>query len=225
MNIVIYDLEIKNSVGQGHPIGWNDKDKMGISVAVTFDYLSGEYKIWMDDNLEEFIDMLASSDMVVGFNSINFDNPVVTAEAGVQGIELPDDFCASLNALSYDICKESLAANGYKRSPGGFKMEDHLSALYGMGKTEDGADAPKFYQAGKLGKVITYCMADVHRTRLLFEHIWYQGTLKCTKKPKAFKVKRPQEYLGLDIATRLPFTLFPTTDKAFESILGAKSVI
>ena len=58
--------------------------------------------------------------------------------------------------------------------PRGLKLDDHLLGTFGKEhmKTESGADAPIFYQQGKMGKLISYCLADVKREAKLFKHVW-----------------------------------------------------
>jgi hypothetical protein len=165
-NIVVYDLEIKNPIDGKH-ITWNDHHLMGISVGVAFHYLTGELHVFMDDNLEELPKLLNQADIVSGFNILGFDNKLINAT------------CATKyeGHNSYDMLLESRLAAGWKPNlpfPKGMRLDDHLEATFGkaMKKTEDGADAPKFWLEGHLGKLVSYCIADVRRECMLFEHVW-----------------------------------------------------
>jgi hypothetical protein len=166
-NIVVYDCEIKNPV-DNKTITWADKDKMGISVACLFDYRTMDYSVFMDDNMEELTKRLNDAELVSGFNIIGFDNPLVNATTKLQiRPDLP----------VYDILFHSRRSTGWdplNKFPTGLKLDEHLKGTFGFEhkKTEDAAQAPEFWQTGQLGRLISYCLADVKREKMLFEHIW-----------------------------------------------------
>jgi len=174
-NIVVYDLEIKNLVGSvvdGKKIGWDNHDKMGISCGVAYHYKTGDYTVFMDDNIQELGRLLNQAEMVVAFNQVAFDNPLLRA----SGVDLKSD--SGLN--NFDMLEESRLAIGWtpsQRFPRGCKLDDHLKATFGADfmKTEHGSEAPKMYQEGRIGELISYCLADVARERALFEYIWVNG--------------------------------------------------
>ena len=74
MKIIVFDLEIKKEMKTG--ADWANKAAMGISVGVAFDYASGEYRVFMDDNLQELVDLINDADLVTGSNICDFDLPV-----------------------------------------------------------------------------------------------------------------------------------------------------
>jgi DEAD/DEAH box helicase domain-containing protein len=195
-NIVVYDSEIIRSIGddvEGRKVTWNDHDLMGISVACAFDYEDGDYKVFMQDNLPELAERLNRAELVVAFNQIGFDNKLLRA----SGLPLnPDE-----QLRNYDMLVESRKALGWKVGsnsyPRGCKLDDHLSAIFGktMLKTANGEEAPRMYQRGEMGKLISYCLADVRREKALFEHIWLHGWVK-TPTNGTKTVKHPIEFLN-----------------------------
>jgi hypothetical protein len=199
MRIVVYDLETKNS-----PVtsaDWKRWDWMGISVGCAYDFSTGEYTVYLDDNLPALIDLLNSADLVAAFNHISFDNNLLAGTpasiAGDQKLMIKQN---------YDMLVESRAGAGVDTYTKGFKLDAHLKATLGPGamKTGDGAFAPDLYKAGKHGELISYCLADVHRERLLFEHVWSSGNLGCEHKGGVrHGVRRPQEMLGLPMSMRI----------------------
>ena len=233
MRCVVFDAEIVNSIDPKAGIGWKDFDKMHISVACAFDYATGDYHVFLQDNMQGLIDLLEGADLVAAFNNLNFDNPLIAAEA--QRLELTingesatqpgvaTDFLVRLNAKSYDMLEESRKGWGWKggRFPVGFRLDEHLQALWGaeMMKTEDGAQAPILWREGKFGKVIDYCLADVRRERQLFEWAWYGGQFKCAGS-KGHAVKPPQAQLGIQADARLPYFGGPFSDSAVNTIVG-----
>lgn len=165
-NIVVFDLETKNPCGTAE-VGWNDHDKMGISVGVAFDFRAMDYLVYMDDNIEQLAERLNKSDLVVGFNILGFDIPLLSAT-------LKTDLFPFFPPV-YDILAESRAAVGATGGrPRGMKLDDHLLATFGKDslKTEDGAQAPIFWQNGHYGRLVSYCIADVKREAKLFRYSW-----------------------------------------------------
>lgn len=234
MKITVFDLETKNKPGKlkkgvleaGADCGWGEKDKMGISVGISFDYTSGEYKTYLDDNVMELWELLVDSDMITGFNIVNFDIPLVAAQVinllGPGATEKINRMAQELVSKSYDIFPVSKEGAGVTNpfTPG-FKLDNHLELMYPhLMKTADGSEAPAMYKEGRMGELISYCIADVHRERLMFEHCWYAGWLMTKAHTDKYNIRRPQNQLGVEADIRLPFTLFPTTDKGLSTILA-----
>ncbi len=230
MKIAVFDLETKLKPGkvgkeEGAECGWNEKDKMGISVGVSFDYVSGEYKTFLDDNIMELWELLNDMDVITGFAIRMFDIPLLVAtvinivgEPARKNIEAKGE---ELISKSYDILPVSKSAAGVTQFTKGYKLDQHLGLMYPhMLKTASGAMAPVMYKEGRMGELISYCVADVHRERLMFEHCWYAGWLKTEGHPEPYDVERPQAMIGAAMDDRLPFSVFPTTDKGFGTIMG-----
>jgi hypothetical protein len=174
-NIVVYDTEIKNVV-DGVKVTWGTKHLMGISVACLFDYLTGDYNVFFDKDVEQLANRLNDADLVVGFNTTGFDNDVVRSNGG-------ENLLSDHSLKNWDILEHSRRSTGWdpsKQFPKGMRLDDHLEATFGEGfmKTADGADAPLMFQRGELGKLTSYCLADVRREKTLFEHIVQHGWVK-----------------------------------------------
>lgn len=187
-NIIVYDLEIKKTIEQCSR-GWASHDEMGISVGCAFDYRSNKYRVFMDDNIGELVARLnEEGTFIVAFNHVDFDNKLLRA----SGLPLKPD--AELK--NYDMLKISLEGAGLKRSPGGFKLDNHLEVLGLPMKTGLGALAPIWWQEGKVGQVVDYCLNDVTQEKALFEHFYWNGFSANTHKRDPFRIKRLYEYFG-----------------------------
>lgn len=172
--IVVYDLEIIHPI-DGREITWTSFDKMGISVGASYDYRDGDTRVFLKDNLGELIDQMHSADLIVGFNHIGFDNNLLRG----SGFKLFPD----VDLPNYDILVESRKGLGWKPGdffPRGCKLDNHLEAMFGKEsmKTGHGELAPVLWQQGKIGSVISYCIADVKRSCMVFENIWHHGWVK-----------------------------------------------
>ena len=177
--MLIYDCEISAAIrGRGEAKregikycqGWKDYAGMGISTVCAYDYESDQYGVFCQDNMDEFEALVRECDILVGFNSISFDNNVLTCVVPALTKEY-------LDAKSYDILVEIWKAAGLSPE---FKYPSHIGySLDAMvkandlasGKTGNGALAPVWYQTGQWGRLVNYCLADVWLTKKLLDKI------------------------------------------------------
>ncbi len=180
--MLIYDIEIVKAVpspqskpnGEGIPGieycgGWGDKQNMGVSCIGAYDYTDDRYRVFMRDNFAEFQKLVDSHDLIVGFNSLAFDNVVCAA----AGIKVPDE-------KSYDLLVEIWDGAGVGRvfagkKTGGFGLDACCKANFGTEKSGNGAFAPVDFQRGNFGALIDYCLNDVTLTKQLLDRIQTQG--------------------------------------------------
>jgi hypothetical protein len=152
-DFVYFDLETRRSAGDVG--GWNNKDQMGISVAVTYSTRTGKYRIFRQENTQELIKQLRAADLVVGYNHISFDYEVLM---GHTILNLKEQ-CHSLD-LMVDLEKRL----GHR-----LKLDAVASASLGTGKTADGLQAIRWWQEGKIMEIAEYCCYDVKVTKLVHE--------------------------------------------------------
>lgn len=185
-NIVVFDLEIRKTIEQCSR-GWASHDEMGISVGCAYDYRECRFRVFMDDNIAELIERLNHpGTLVVAFNHIDFDNKVLRATPGLPPLKSDTDL------RNYDMLKVSrqAAGVGMGRTPG-FKLDDHLRAMGLPMKTANGAEAPIWWQAGKVGTVVDYCLNDVAVEKMLFEQFYVHGQAACAARPQMYQIERP----------------------------------
>lgn len=173
-NIVVYDIEIINAVGEHHPelnrpLTWDDHEQMGVAVACAYSFKTGDYHVFFEKDVSQLQSLLCEADMVSGFNILGFDNRILQ-----KGYAVP----RRLDALCYDMLLHSRLSAGWRptdRFPKGMSLDEHLKAMFGMQKTENAADAPAMFKRGEIGRVVSYCLADVRREMLLLSHVWTHG--------------------------------------------------
>jgi hypothetical protein len=161
-DFVYFDLEtqrLASDVG-----GWNNKDRMGMSIGVTYSTASGEYRVFGEGQVQDLIDQLMRADVVVGFNHIYFDYEVLM---GYTILNLAEQV-QSLD-LMVDLEKEI----GHKP-----KLDAVASASLGVGKTAVGTDAIKWWREGKIMKIAEYCAYDVKVTKMVHEFGVKNGYVK-----------------------------------------------
>ena len=191
--MIIYDCEIVKAIqnkneerieGIEYCDGWRDFENMGISIIGAYDYDTGRYRVFAEDNFDEFQDLVNSTDLVIGFNSIAFDNNLCAANS--INIE---------NEESYDVLVEIWKSAGLGPdfeypSHAGFGLNACAKKNFGVEKTGHGALAPVDWQRGNIGKVIDYCLNDVYLTKLLVDRIIDQEWIQDPRDKEMLKIDR-----------------------------------
>jgi len=168
-DIVYFDLETKKSFGDVG--GSRNKADMGVSIAVTFSTKANEYRIFPEKDLDALVRQLTRADLVVGFNHIQFDYPVL------QGYTILDLESQTVNLDMLLSLEERL---GHRIS-----LDAVASASLGVGKTANGLDALKWWQEHQktgdlepLFKIAEYCAYDVKVTMKVHQFGIEHGRVK-----------------------------------------------
>jgi len=177
--MLVYDCEIVKMIPNKKetPVpdieyckGWGDFGGMGISVIGVYDFKEDKYRVFMRDNLDEFQKLINERKIMVGFNSIGFDNKLCAA----HGLNLS-------NIQHYDLMLAIAELANPTGDPEkinfrGCGLEACCKANFeDISKNGDGALAPLLWQKGEIGKVVDYCLNDVKMTLAICEKIIYEG--------------------------------------------------
>ena len=168
-NIVYFDLETQRSFGDVG--GFSQKSKMGVSVGVTYSTARGTYEIYPENEMERLGEELVRADLVIGWNHMQFDYPVLQPYVFHTLAE---------QTLNLDMMLELETLLGFR-----LKLDSVASASLGTGKTADGLDALRWWQEHKktgqfapLRKIAEYCAYDVKVTKCVHEYALAHGCLK-----------------------------------------------
>jgi len=164
LDFVYFDLETMrtaNDVG-----GWGHKDKMGMSIGVTYSTATGKYRIFDEDSVQELVEQLIRADLCIGFNHISFDYEVL------QGYTILD---LKSQIRSLDLMIDLEQRVGHKP-----KLDAVAAACLGSGKSADGLDAIRWWKEGKILAIAEYCCYDVKVTRCVHEFGVENGYVKYT---------------------------------------------
>ncbi len=172
-NIVYFDLESQRSFGDVG--GFSHKDKMGVSIAVTYSTARGTYEIYAESEMDKLAEELIRADLVVGWNHMQFDYPVLQ----------PYVFhTLSEQTINLDMMLDLETRLGFR-----LKLDSVASATLGTGKSADGLDALRWWQQHKktgdfapLRKIAEYCAYDVKVTKCVHEYALANGLLKYADK-------------------------------------------
>ncbi len=168
-NIVYFDLETQRSFGDVG--GFSHKAKMGVSVAVTYSTARGTYEIYTEGEMDKLADELIRADLVVGWNHLQFDYPVLQ----------PYVFhTLAGQTVNLDMMLDLETRLGFR-----LKLDSVASATLGTGKSADGLDALRWWQEHKksgdfapLRKIAEYCAFDVKVTKCMHEYALEHQSLK-----------------------------------------------
>jgi hypothetical protein len=163
-DFVYFDLETirsANDVG-----GWDHKDRMGMSVGVTYSTKTGKYIIYPESEVDALMEQLKSADLVIGYNHVWFDYAVL------QGYSLWE---VEPQMKSFDIMLDVEKRVEFKP-----KLEDLAIATLGTGKTAHGVNALTWWREGRYLEVAEYCCFDVKVTWKVHEFGCQNGYINYT---------------------------------------------
>ncbi len=160
-NTVYFDLETQRSISDVG--GFANASKLGISIAVTYSSATGEYSIFGEDDLDALAGQLLAADLVVGWNHLAFDYPVLQPSV--------------LQVLSEQTNNLDMMIDVSDKIGRRLKLDNVASTSLGTGKSADGLDAIRWWQEHKrsrdfapLRKIAEYCAYDVKVTQRVHQY-------------------------------------------------------
>ena len=177
-SFIIYDIETQTLIKKGLPIA-----DMKVSVLGWYNSLDKEIKVVNEQDIPEFLNEVKETNLLVGFNSISFDNTIMRKYDPDRIIDTTPHF---------DIMKEAQKVLGHRVS-----LDSIARATLGSKKTGHGSKAPFLFQNGQIDELIEYLKMDVKLTKDIFVTAVKSGSLK-------FEEKRPpHEHIEFDTSSWL----------------------
>jgi len=150
-NLVFFDIETQRSFDDVG--GRYNLHKLGLSVAVTFSTDRGTYESYRESEVENLIADLRGADLVIGFNIIRFDFPVLQPYTTFSLKEIP----------SFDILSDLHRRLGHRVS-----LDSLAQSTLGSKKSADGLQAIQWYREGNFEMLKEYCRQDVEITKQVY---------------------------------------------------------
>jgi hypothetical protein len=150
MNYITFDIETYS------PSDLNRIDTNEFRVSVVGAYISwiDKYVAFFEPEVEDFLKCMLDADLIVGFNHLWFDLPVLQKYSSYNLNQLP----------SYDIMVEFEKQAGFK-----IKLNDLCKAnLKDDIKTDSYQQFKNYHKQNKWFELADYCMNDVRLTENLF---------------------------------------------------------
>lgn len=156
MNYITFDIETYS------PGNLNRIDTQEFRVSVVGCYISwiDTYLAFLENDVGDFINSLKKADLVVGFNHLWFDIPVLAKYSDFNLKTLP----------CYDILLEFEKKSGFK-----IKLNDLCKANFVNDVKTDSYEIFKnYHKENKWDLLIDYCLNDVRLTENLFRKVLNQ---------------------------------------------------
>ena len=149
MNFITFDIETY-SPSDLQKIDVNEFRASVIGVYVSW---IDEYIAFLEKDVNIFLEMLKKTDLVIGYNHLWFDFPVLQKYANFDLKKLP----------SFDIMLEIEKKIGFK-----VKLDDVCQSTLKSKKTDSYEVYKHYYKEKNWEPLIDYCMNDVRLTNELF---------------------------------------------------------
>ena len=158
---IVIDVEIQKTIEET-PGGWDATDKLGVAVAVVYEFKTDRFRIYghTEEELIALRARLMEADRISGFNIWKFDFPVIFGIPGRQRVE-------ELRGKTNDILRRiwvglGLNPDQFSSAHKGWGLDAvSRGTLAAPGKIANGAQAPIWFQQGKWGPLVNYCVDDV----------------------------------------------------------------
>jgi DEAD/DEAH box helicase domain-containing protein len=150
MNYIVFDIETYSP----SDLARIDVNEFRTSVIGCYVSWLDEYIAFMEDDTKDFLELLKKTELVVGYNQLWFDLPVLQKYADFPLKSLPN----------YDILIEIEKKIGFK-----LKLDDVCKATLGSAKTDSYETYKHYHKEKKWEPLIDYCMNDVKLTTELFQ--------------------------------------------------------
>lgn len=135
--------------------GRNHLEKLGVSVVGVYNYDNNEFRCYLEHELGELQNLLIDADLIVGFNHVEFDLPVLQSYFSIDVSKLP----------CFDVMLDLQKIIGHR-----IGLDSVASATLGVGKTATGLDAIRYYNENRWDELKKYCLNDVQVTRDVFDY-------------------------------------------------------
>jgi DNA polymerase elongation subunit (family B) len=149
MNWITFDIETY-SPSKSDKI---NTQELRASVIGAYISWTNQYIAFLEEDAKYFTELLKEADLIIGWNHIWFDLPVLQKYADYDLNKLPN----------YDIMLELEKVMGHK-----LKLDNVAKANLGMSKTDTYQQFKHYYWDKEWYKLIDYCMHDVKLTNEIF---------------------------------------------------------
>lgn len=185
---LVIDIETKNTFSD---VGGKENLKdLDASLVCVYSYNQQEFFSFREGKIKELSSMLQNAGLVIGFAINRFDMPILDKYFNFKVTALP----------TLDLLEEIEESYGKR-----IGLDILAKANLGIGKTNHGLDAVRFYNAGDWESLEKYCLQDVLITRDLYELVKRQGYLMI---PERWSDKLNKVVLTLKDAVEEVNTLF-----------------
>ena len=150
-DILVFDIETQKSFEEVG--GQENLEKLGVSLVGAYSFNEDKFLSFLENELGELEKRMQEAGLLVGFNSLAFDLPVLKPYFNFDAFSMPH----------LDIMRVIEDKIGHRVS-----LNSVASMTLGVTKSGDGLQAIEFYRKGKIEELKKYCLDDVKITRDIF---------------------------------------------------------
>jgi DNA polymerase elongation subunit (family B) len=168
--IIVFDIETRKWASDlrpdDHEAGWIElrAGKGGAAAIVVYDSRDGWLHHYDDHTAQHCARHIESADIVVGYNSDNFDIPCLEG--------LVDRRLRIRRSIDiYQMLIQAYAKRGISGQKGDFTLDAVSRRNLGRGKIDHGDNVKELIRRGMWARVFNYCADDVHLTRDLLNKL------------------------------------------------------
>lgn len=171
MRTVVFDIETANWLGDGDVSKASD---LTIAIVCIHDSETDSYSSYLEHELPKLWPILERTDILVGYNSDHFDVPLLNKY-----------YSGDLTKIkSLDLMQEVYRSLGRR-----LRLDAIAEGTLGTKKSGSGLQSLKWWKAGEVDKVRTYCLKDVEITKRIMDHALAHGAVKYKELGKTYEVK------------------------------------
>ncbi len=171
MKKIVFDIETQNTFQE---VGSNDPSQLSISLVGVYDYETGEYSSYLENELGSLWRLIENTEALITFNGDHFDIPLLNKY-------YPGDL---LKIKSVDLLKEMQKSAGRR-----MKLDQIAEGTLGVKKSGHGLDAIRWWKEGDIESIRKYCLDDVKITKDVYEYALKNGKLIFKEGPNLNEVK------------------------------------
>lgn len=160
MKKIVFDIETRNIF---EDVGKADPALLDISLVGVYDYETGEYSSYLQEDLPKLWPLLEKADQLITFNGDHFDIPLLNKY-----------YNGDLSKIrSLDLLVEFRKALGRRVGLGNI-----AEATLNVGKSAHGLQAVEWWKKGDIESIRKYCLQDVKVTKEVYEYALKHKKLK-----------------------------------------------
>jgi DEAD/DEAH box helicase domain-containing protein len=171
MRIVTFDIETANWFGEG---GVSEQSELEIALVGVHDSETDSYTSYLAPELSKLWPILERTDILVGYNSDHFDIPLLNKY-------YPGDLT---RIKSLDLLAEIYNSFGRR-----LRLDAIAEGTLKMKKSGDGGQSLRWWRAGEIEKVRSYCLKDVEITKKILDYALENGSVKYRELGKTREIK------------------------------------
>ena len=142
--------------------GWQHKHLLGLGVAVTYDTREGRYNVYTAETVAALLASLREADLVIGFNTRDFDYQVLQPYTDVPLATLP----------TLAVLDEVQRTLGFRLS-----LRHLVKETLGLERPDDSLRTLQWYQEGERERIVQQCRRDLELLRELVRYGTGTGTV------------------------------------------------